>query len=120
MTLQSSPPRPRYSTASDTGQCQQLVQAGYELSDAEQHLHTDLTTRLADDAEEAEETDDDGDDSDHDGDKDPADDEEGPHGPSPMGVDHPLTDNGGDMDPDDPDTADLAHVGDAVADVVTV
>jgi ParB family chromosome partitioning protein len=48
-----------------------LVQAGYELSDAEQRLHTDLTTRLADDADDEETEDDEaGEDDSADGDED--------------------------------------------------
>jgi ParB family chromosome partitioning protein len=91
----------------------QLVQAGYELSDAEQHLHDDLTTRLADDTDQDDDTDED----DLDGDDD-TDDEEG---------DDSADDGDGDEkgDEDQPDGAELgiaehAYVGGDHVDVVSV
>jgi hypothetical protein len=90
MTLQSSPPRLRYSIASDTGQCQQLTGAGYVLSDAETGLRLTLAEQVAAEHDEGDEGDEPQDDGGSDEDDDRTRDDVDPD--QPPGTDRPDTD----------------------------
>jgi ParB family chromosome partitioning protein len=95
------------------GYLDQLVQAGYTLSDAEQRLHTDLTTRLTDtDTDPDDEDEPDGEDGPDGEDAEPDAPGGGPGDTDPAGDTDPIED----AEPDGPGAADPAADADTDVD----